>query len=96
LLAREKDPDYTVDQAVILATLASKSMFSFMELETGKRLSLTDTMTGTERDYFVQGYRAEIRSGDQVFWMPVLQWAGASGGLWVLGTATLGVNTTLG
>jgi hypothetical protein len=72
------------------------AMFAFMELETGKRMSLVDTMTGTDRDYFIQGYRAEIREMNQVFWLPVLQWAGSSTGLWVLDVSVLGVNTTLG
>lgn len=96
LLAREKDPDYTCDQAEIWANRDQMTMFAFMELETGKRLSLNDTMTGTDRDYFIQGYRAEIREKNQVFWLPVLQWAGSSTGLWVLGSSVLGVNTTLG
>lgn len=100
ILGRQADPDYTVDRAIIIANKNSISMMGFLQLEPGRRLSLSEDVTGIDRDFFVQGYEAEIigmHNGTPVVqWMPVLQWAGASSGLWVIGTSALGANTTLG
>jgi hypothetical protein len=96
VLTREADPDWTCDRAVILANKNSMTLPSFLVLEPGTRLTLSEEVTGIGRDFFIQGYEAEIVNGQYVWWYPVLQWAGASTGLWVLGVSALGANTTLG
>jgi len=106
ILSREKDPDYSIDKAVVAANKNSMSMMAFLQLEPGRRLSMAEDMTGISRDWFVQGYEAQIIGSHAetpggtavpyVLWMPVLQWAGSTTGLWVLGTSTLGATTTLG
>ena len=96
VLAREKNPDWTIDRARILANRDDITMYGFLELEPGTRAAFSETVTGIDRDFFIQGYEAELTDGKYVWWMPVLQWAGSSTGLWILGTSTLGANTTLG
>jgi hypothetical protein len=96
VLDREANPDWTCDKAVILANKSGLTMYGFLRLEPGTRMTLSEEVTGVDRDFFVQGYSAEIVNAKFVRWFPVLQWAGTSSGLWILGTSTLGANTTLG
>lgn len=76
LLTRYKDPDIAVEKAVVFANRNPMTMFCFLQLEPGTRMTLSETVTGINRDFFIQGYEAEITNGLHVWWKPVLQWSG--------------------
>jgi hypothetical protein len=76
LLTRYKDPDVSVEKAVVFANRSPMTLYGFLQLEPGTRMTLSETVTGINRDFFIQGYEAEIQNGKHVWWKPVLQWSG--------------------
>jgi hypothetical protein len=76
LLTRYKDPDQSFEKAVIFANRSGLTMYGFLQLEPGTRMTQSETVSGINRDFFVQGYEAEIVNGKHVWWKPVLQWSG--------------------
>lgn len=93
-LQLEKVPGMTVDEVTLEANRNSMNMSGFMYLEPGTKAHFTETQSGIDKDFFIQGYSAEIVNGKTVFWKPVLLDASRSS-FWILGTSRLGYDTTL-
>ena len=84
-----KDPHTTVEQVTINANRNAMTLFGFLSLEPGSRARFTETQSGIDEDFFIQGYSASIVSKRYIIWQPVLKSTGTSGSgfaTWDVGT----------
>ena len=93
MLGRLSDPDWNCERAVIFANRDSMTLMGFLFLEPGLRLTLSEAVTGINRDFFIQGYEAEIFDGKHVWWKPVLQWTQLTTGYWIWDTSAWNQST---
>jgi hypothetical protein len=94
VLSNNKDPKLTVNSYTINANRNAKSMFAFLALEPGTRSRFAETVTGTDANYFINGYSAEIVAGHIVNWSPVLKIADDTD-FWIMDTSDLDTGTIL-
>jgi hypothetical protein len=83
ILGQSSGPFTSIDRAVIFANRNSMTLYGFLFLEPGKKLILSETVSGIDSEFFVQGYEAEIVEGKYVWWKPVLQNSILSAGPWI-------------
>jgi hypothetical protein len=93
-LQNNKDPKLTVNSYTINANRDGKSMFAFLALEPGTRSRFAETVTGTDANYFINGYSAELIAGKIVNWTPVLKLADDTD-FWILDTSDLDTGAIL-
>jgi hypothetical protein len=93
-LSNNKDPKLTVNSYTINANRDIKSMYAFLVLEPGTRSRFAETVTGTDANYFINGYSAELIAGKIVNWAPVLKLADDTD-FWILDTSDLDTGTIL-
>lgn len=95
-LSLYKDPHYFVDGVEFIGNRSATLMGYALSIEPGAVVTLTETVTGINTAYFVNGvsYRLEPGGILHTAWVlaPVLD----TGSYWILGTSTLGVSTILG
>ena len=72
ILAQQRDPHTSVDEATFFANRDGLSMMCFLELEPGMKASFTESMTAVDDSYFIMGYSFIIKGCNQVYWTPVL------------------------
>jgi hypothetical protein len=93
-LQNNKAPKLTVNSYTINANRDGKSMFAFLALEPGTRSRFAETVTGTDANYFINGYSAELIAGHIVNWTPVLKLADDTD-FWILDTSDLDTGAIL-
>jgi hypothetical protein len=93
-LSNNKDPKLTVNSYTINANRDIKSMLAFLVLEPGTRSRFAETVTGTDANYFINGYSAELIAGKIINWTPVLKLADDTD-FWILDTSDLDTGTIL-
>jgi hypothetical protein len=93
ILEQCKSPFTTVDRAVIFANKNSMSVFGFLSLEPGNKIKLSETVSGIDNEFFIQGYEAEIFEGQYVWWKPILQNSIISAGPWIWDVSTWDYST---
>lgn len=93
ILSQCESPFTTVDRAVIFANKNSMSMFGFLSLEPGDKIRLSETVSGIDNEFFIQGYEAEIFEGQYVWWKPILQNSIISAGPWIWDVSTWDYST---
>lgn len=98
VVAREKNPQTTVEKYEMFANKDSSSLLGFLYGEPGSLAPFSEAMTAVNGSYFIMGYSARIEKGKYVFWSPVLKGAGQDSGwrLGVSGRTELGRTTILG
>jgi hypothetical protein len=95
LLNIYKTPFSKIERLTVFANRDGKSMFSFLYLEPGTRATFSETLSGINGSYYINGYTAEIRKGKYVYWSPVLS-SSASSGVWIWDTSTWDETTIWG
>lgn len=93
VLSQSETPALSVDRAAVFANRSSMTMYGFLALEPGTKVSFTETVTGIDNEFFVQGYEAEITDGLHVWWKPILQNALLSTGPWTWDVSTWDIGT---
>jgi hypothetical protein len=93
-LANNRNPKLTVNSYTINANRDAKSMFAFLMMEPGTRGRFAETVTGTDANYFINGYSAELIAGRIINWTPVLKIADDTD-FWIMDTSDLDTGTIL-
>jgi hypothetical protein len=95
VLNAEKDPDFTVDAAPLMANRSSMNFYGFLDLEPGTKAEFIEDQANISGDWFIQGYSAQILAGKYVLWVPVLQ-AASKSSFWLWDTSKWDINTVWG
>ncbi len=95
VLSETTSDDVIVSSVLFHANYNAMTMYGFLVLEPGDRFTLTETQTGIDQDFFLQGYEATIINKNMVDWK-VFPRAADLQTFWVLGTSKLGQDTGLG
>jgi hypothetical protein len=93
VLTQSEFPALSADRAVVFANRNSMTVYGFLALEPGTKIILSESVSGIDNEFFVQGYEAEIVSGNQVWWKPILQNALLSSGPWIWDTSMWDIST---
>ncbi len=93
-LSLYKDPLTYMSDITIDGNMSSQFMTYIGALEPSSRITVTETVTGLNNDYFINGVDLVISAGNHVRATYTL--VPAFTNLWILGTSTLGVDTVLG
>ena len=64
LLTHWKNPHTSVESVEFVANSSDALMTAMLDLDIGKRITVTETVTGVSKDYFVNGYALTIQAGD--------------------------------
>lgn len=48
-------------------------MFGFLQMEPGMKAHFSESQSGINGDYFINGYSAELLPGNVILWTPVLK-----------------------
>lgn len=98
LLANWKDPNYVLEFIEFPANLSDGLMKAALQREPGDKVTITETVTGIDLEYFVQGVELTLEPPSQIKCRWTLVPAGTSN-FWILGTvgsSEMGETTILG
>lgn len=100
LLARKKDPATAFEEVSFVANRNLSLMGAFLESDIGTRIRLTETVSGIDEDYFIQGVRFKVYPGGIIEYAWKVKRASEDiYQFWLLevaGRSELGVTTYLG
>jgi hypothetical protein len=68
ILARYKDPFNAVQSARFCANGSAFLMRAFMQLYTGARVTMDETVSGIDTDFFINGFEFEVNPGGVVYY----------------------------
>lgn len=95
LLSNWKNPQTLIDRVDFLGSKSDANLVAGLACEPGSRVTITETATGLNRDFFIQAVDFTITPPDlfQFGWLVVPK---DLYDYWILGTSTLGETTILG
>jgi len=72
IISQNANPKSSIDACPIWANNSGVNMYGFLTLEPGDKVTVQETVTGVNGEYYIQGYKAQLVNGKHVLWTLVL------------------------